>query len=66
VDWQAESVMWFPWQEDVDDAWAKTEATLVATGETMTVFINGSHPYPEPGGTLRLDAISIADLGPAS
>lgn len=66
VDWQAESVTWFPWQEDVDDAWAKTEATLAATGETMTVFIKGSHPYPEPGGTLRLDAISIADLGPAS
>jgi hypothetical protein len=66
VDWQAESVVWFPWREDIDDAWAKTEETMTATGETMTIFIKGSHPYPEPGGTLRLDAISIADLGPAS
>ena len=66
TDWQAESVMWFPWREDIDDAWAKTEETMVATGETITIFIKGSHPYPEPGGALRLDAISIADLGPAS
>jgi hypothetical protein len=63
-DWQAASVQWFPWDEDQDDAWARTEETVIATGENMTIFIKGSHPYPEPGGTLRLDSISIVDLGP--
>jgi hypothetical protein len=63
-DWQSPNVQWFPWTEDKDDVWAKTEATVTATGETMTIFIKGSHPYPEPGGTLRLDSISINDLGP--
>ncbi len=64
TDWQAPSVQWFPWAEDKDDAWAKTEATITAAGENLTIFIKGSHPYPEPGGTLRLDSISISDLGP--
>lgn len=64
VDWQAPSVQWFPWDEDKDDAWARTEETITAAGESMTIFIRGSHPYPEPGGTLRLDSISIVDLGP--
>jgi hypothetical protein len=63
TDWQAPSVQWFPWDEDVDDVWAKTEETITAAGESMTIFIKGSHPYPEPGGTLRLDSISITDLG---
>ena len=64
VDWQAESVQWFPWDEDLDDAWARTEETVTATGETMTIFIKGSHPYPEPGGALRIDSISVVDIGP--
>jgi hypothetical protein len=64
VDWQAAAVQWFPWSEDNDDAWAKTEQTITAAGNSMTIFIKGSHPYPEPGGTLRLDSISISDLGP--
>lgn len=63
VDWQAESVQWFPWREDVDDEWARTEETVTATGDSMTIFIKGNHPYPEPGGTLRIDAISVVDLG---
>jgi hypothetical protein len=62
-DWQAASVQWFPWDEDKDDAWARTEETITATGESMTIFIKGSHPYPEPGGALRLDSISIMDIG---
>ena len=63
ADWQADTVQWFPWLEDVDDAWGRTEATVTATGETMTIFIRGSHAYPEPGGILRLDSIRIVDLG---
>jgi hypothetical protein len=64
TNWEADSVQWFPWNEDVDDAWGATSVTVTATGETMTVFLKGSHPYPEPGGTLRLDNISIVDIGP--
>lgn len=64
VDWQAETVQWFPWDEDLDDAWARTEETVTATGEAMTIFIKGSHPYPEPGGALRIDTISVVDVGP--
>ncbi len=64
TDWQAPSVQWFPWKEDKADAWNKTEETIIASGASMTVYIKGSHPYPEPGGTLRLDSLSIVDLGP--
>lgn len=64
VDWQAGTVQWFPWLEDLDDTWSRTEATATAAAETMTIFIKGSHPYPEPGGALRLDSIRIVDLGP--
>jgi hypothetical protein len=64
TDWQAESVQWFPWAEDFENAWARTEATIAATGEAMTIFIKGSHPYPEPGGALRIDSISVVDSGP--
>ena len=65
ANWEADTVQWFPWQEDLDDQWARTEATVVAQANTMVVFIKGSHPYPEPGGVLRLDNISVVDLGPS-
>lgn len=64
TNWQAETVQWFPWNEDYDDQWARTEETVTATGENMTIFIQGSHPYPEPGGALRIDSISVVDVGP--
>jgi hypothetical protein len=64
ADWQATSIQWFPWNEDIDDAWGKTSVTITATGDKMTIFLKGTHPYPEPGGVLRLDAISIIDIGP--
>ncbi len=64
TNWETDTVQWYPWNEDVDDAWGATSATVTATTETMTIFLKGSHPYPEPGGTLRLDNISILDIGP--
>lgn len=64
VNWEAGTVQWFPWDEDFDNEWSRTEETITATGESMTVFIRGSHAYPEAGGTLRLDSISIVDIGP--
>lgn len=63
LNWEAETVQWFPWDEDFENEWSRTEETVTAIGESMTIFIKGSHPYPEPGGTLRLDSISIVDLG---
>ncbi len=65
VNWQAESVQWFLWNEAFDNQWSTTEETITAEGEGMTIFIKGSHPYPEPGGTLRLDSIRVVDIGPA-
>lgn len=62
--WQAETVQWFPWDEDFDDQWSRTEETITATGESMTIFIRGQHPYPEPGGALRIDSVSVVDIGP--
>lgn len=62
--WQAETVQWFPWQEDVDDVWARTQETVTATGEAMTIFIKGHHLAPEGGGALRVDGISVVDEGP--
>ena len=64
TNWEADTVQWFPWKEDVDDAWGTTSETVTATGESMTIFLKGSHPAPDPGGTLRLDNISITDIGP--
>ncbi len=64
TNWEADTVQWFPWDQDVDDAWGATSVTVTATGESMTIFLRGSHPYPEPGGVLRLDNISIVDIGP--
>lgn len=62
-DWLAESVQWFPWDDDSEDAWSKTEETVTASGESMTIFIKGFHPRPEGGGALRIDNITITDLG---
>ncbi|MEM7346021.1 MAG: hypothetical protein AAF485_17415 [Chloroflexota bacterium] len=63
IDWQADTIEWFPWDQDIDETWAKTEVTITATGDIMTIFIKGAHPYPEPGGTLRIDSISVVDIG---
>ncbi len=64
ANWQAESVEWFAWKEDLDDEWNKTEEIVTALGDRITIFIKGSHPYPEPGGALRIDAVTVFDLGP--
>lgn len=63
TDWQAETVQWSPWNEDFENQWSKTEKIVTATGDSMTIFIQGAHPYPEPGGALRIDSISVVDGG---
>jgi len=62
-DWQAATVQWFPWREQADDAWAKTTETVTATGENITIFIKGHHPLPVVGGALRIDNVSVTDMG---
>jgi hypothetical protein len=62
--WESDSVEWLPWDEDIDDEWARTEGVVTATGNSMTLFIKGSHPFPEPGGVVRIDNITITDQGP--
>jgi hypothetical protein len=64
TNWQAETVEWYAWDEDFDDQWSKTVKTVTALAENMTIFVKGSHPYPEPGGALRIDSITVVDLGP--
>ncbi|MCB9079048.1 MAG: hypothetical protein H6631_15720 [Anaerolineaceae bacterium] len=63
-DYLAESVQWFPWDDDAEDAWSRTEETITATGGSLTIYIKGFHPRPEGGGALRIDNITITDLGP--
>jgi hypothetical protein len=64
TDWQADTVVWFPWDDETEDQWTKTEALVTATREAMTVYIRGRHPEPVGGGALRIDSITIVDLGP--
>jgi len=64
ANWEADTVHWFPWREDFDDRWARTEETVTATGENMIIFIKGAHPLAVGGGALRIDSISVVDLGP--
>lgn len=62
--WNAETVTWFPWDEDAEDTWLATEETVTATGETLTLFIKGFHPLAEQGGKTVIDKVSVTDLGP--
>lgn len=64
TNWQADSITWYPWRENGQDIWLKTQETVVATGESLTVFIRGHHPLPEGGGALRIDSVSLFDKGP--
>jgi hypothetical protein len=64
TDWQAPTVQWSAWDEDFDNQWSRAEETVTAAGESITIFIKGFHPYPEPGGALRIDSISVVDIGP--
>ncbi|MCB0208086.1 MAG: hypothetical protein KDJ52_02075 [Anaerolineae bacterium] len=63
-DWMSESVQWVPWDDETEDDWSRTEETVTATGGSITIFIKGFHPRPEGGGALRIDNITITDLGP--
>jgi hypothetical protein len=63
VDWQAETVVWFPWDDPAEDSWTATEETVSATADRMTIFIRGYHPLAEQGGKTVIDNVSVTDLG---
>ena len=61
--WNGETVEWFAWDSEVEDAWVPSEAIVTATGESMTIFIRGHHPVAEQGGKTVIDNVSVTDLG---
>ena len=63
TDWTAKTVQWFAWDNPAEDTWAVTEETVIATGESMTIFIKGFHPQADQGGKTVIDNVSITDLG---
>jgi hypothetical protein len=63
MDWTAQTVQWFAWDDPAEDTWVQTEETITATGESMTIFIKGFHPQADQGGKTVIDNISITDLG---
>jgi hypothetical protein len=62
--WQATSVVWYPWNETGEDVWVRTQVTVRASGEAVTVFLKGYHPFAVQGGATLFDDVRIVDLGP--
>ena len=63
-DWRAASVAWHPWDETEEETWVHTQITVKASGERLTVFLKGYHPFAEQGGATMFDDVRVADLGP--
>jgi hypothetical protein len=61
-DWQAASVVWYPWNETGEDVWVYTQVTVRASGETLTVFLKGYHPFAVQGGATLFDDVRVVDL----
>ena len=60
LDWQAETVQWFVFdQARLEETGATMAETVTATGETMTLFIKS-----ETGAPFPLDSVEVVDLGP--
>ncbi|MGD9048438.1 MAG: hypothetical protein PVF77_10315 [Anaerolineae bacterium] len=62
--WQAASVTWHPWDEAEEEVWVHTQLTVRASGETLTVFLKGYHPFAAQGGATLFDDVRVVDLGP--
>jgi hypothetical protein len=63
-DWRAASVSWVPWDEVQEDAWVRTQVTVRATNEALTLFLKGFHPVALQGGATLFDDVRVLDLGP--
>lgn len=64
LDWQAASVAWHPWDETEEDTWVHTQVTVRASGQTLTVFLKGYHPFAAQGGATLFDDVQVMDLAP--
>ena len=62
--WQAASVTWHPWDETEEETWVHTQVIVRASGETLTVFLKGYHPFAAQGGATLFDDVRVVDLGP--
>lgn len=63
-DWRGTLVTWHPWKETGEDVWVHTQVTVRTSGETLTVFLKGYHPYAAQGGATLFDDVRVVDLGP--
>ena len=63
-DWQAAPVTWHPWNETGEDVWVHTQVTARASGQSLTVFLKGYHPFAVQGGATLFDNVRVVDLGP--
>jgi hypothetical protein len=63
-DWQAASVVWYPWDDTAEDVWVHTQVMVLASGESLTVFLKGYHHFAVQGGATLFDNVQVVDLGP--
>jgi hypothetical protein len=63
-DWQAGTVAWHPWDETEEVVWVHTQVIVKATGESLTLFLKGYHPFATQGGATLFDNVRVVDLGP--
>lgn len=64
TNFKAATVAWYPWRDMTPDWWIATQETVIATGDTMTIFLRAVHPVAEPGGNTMFDTVSVTDRGP--
>ena len=62
-DWQAASVIWYPWSEVEEAVWVHAQLTVRANGESLTIFVKGYHPFATQGGATLFDDVRVVDLG---
>ena len=63
-DWQAGTVTWHPWDETEEEIWVHTRVVVQATGQSLTIFLKGYHPFATQGGATLFDDVRVVDLGP--
>lgn len=63
VNSRADTVQWFPWNEQGAGKWLYTQVTMMATSDKMTLFIRGTHRVAASGGATLFDDVRVEDLG---
>jgi hypothetical protein len=62
--WQAASVTWSSWDETEEEIWVPTQIVVQATGQFLTIYLKGCHPFAAQGGATLFDSVRVVDLGP--